>query len=205
MLKKVAERLTSGIKRFQPVLTNAKSKDVNESDTVIIITDMLAWLRTYDKVRSLVTDAGLLFPGHDLRMTGTDPLVPRLATVVAPSLLHIDWRRPHDDDLLALVTVERENGASTTFRIVPGGLMRFPLRPGERAMLTVHPMRENDFGAGPGKVWRGNVVGGLLGLVFDARGRPVALPADAKVRQAKLLEWLDTLEGGRSGWAGEQV
>jgi glyoxylase-like metal-dependent hydrolase (beta-lactamase superfamily II) len=34
-----------------------------------IIVDMLEWLRTYDKVRSLVTDTKLLFPGHDLRMT----------------------------------------------------------------------------------------------------------------------------------------
>ena len=40
-----------------------------------IITDMLAWLRTYDKVRSLVTDRTLLFPGHDLLMTENYPEV----------------------------------------------------------------------------------------------------------------------------------
>ena len=39
---KVAERLSSGLKRFAPILTAAKSRDVNESDTSMIVTDMLA-------------------------------------------------------------------------------------------------------------------------------------------------------------------
>ena len=56
ILKKVAERLASGIKRFQPVLTNAKSKDVNESDTVIIITDMLADVFGYDKYSEVTSE-----------------------------------------------------------------------------------------------------------------------------------------------------
>ena len=56
ILKKVAERLASGIKRFQPVLANAKSKDVNESDTVIIITDMLADVFGYDKYAEVTSE-----------------------------------------------------------------------------------------------------------------------------------------------------
>lgn len=39
---KVADPLAAGIKDFQPVVTSAKSRDLNESDTVIIVTDMLA-------------------------------------------------------------------------------------------------------------------------------------------------------------------
>ena len=35
--KKVAERLVSGIKRFQPILAAAKERDVGEADTVTII------------------------------------------------------------------------------------------------------------------------------------------------------------------------
>jgi len=46
---KVADRLSAGIRRFQPVLTAAKSRDVNESDTAIIVTDMLADVFGYDK------------------------------------------------------------------------------------------------------------------------------------------------------------
>jgi hypothetical protein len=128
----------------------------------------------------------------------------RLATVVSPAVLKLDWRRPHDDDILALVTVERgAGGGATSFRVVPGSLMRFPLRPGERAKLTIHPLREHDFGAGAGRPWRGYVTGGRLGLVFDGRGRPIALPADGQIRQAKLREWLTTLGAG-GGWGARE-
>jgi hypothetical protein len=120
--------------------------------------------------------------------------VPRLATVIAPRNLKLDWRRPHEDDLLALVTVERKDSPGVTFRIVPGSLIRFPLRNGERATVNVHPVRDHDFGSGSGKPWRGEVVGGRCGLVFDARGRPVSLPPDPEVRRSKLLEWLNTLD-----------
>lgn len=54
--KKVAERLVAGIKRFQPVLSSAKSRDVNESDTVIIVTDMLGEVFGYDKYSEITSE-----------------------------------------------------------------------------------------------------------------------------------------------------
>ena len=47
--KKVARRLREGIHRFQPVVRNAKSRDVAEADTVVIVTDFLAEVLGYDK------------------------------------------------------------------------------------------------------------------------------------------------------------
>lgn len=46
---RIAERLSAGLKRFQPILTSAKSRDVNESDTSMIVTDVLAEVFGYDK------------------------------------------------------------------------------------------------------------------------------------------------------------
>ncbi|HYC60758.1 MAG TPA: type I restriction enzyme HsdR N-terminal domain-containing protein [Thermoanaerobaculia bacterium] len=46
---RVAERLAAGLKRFQPILSSAKSRDVNESDTSMIVTDVLAEIFGYDK------------------------------------------------------------------------------------------------------------------------------------------------------------
>lgn len=47
--KRVEERLVAGIKKYQPVLALAKSKDVNESDTVVMINDLLGDLFGYEK------------------------------------------------------------------------------------------------------------------------------------------------------------
>ena len=54
--KKVSERLAAGIRRFQPVLASAKARDVNESDTVIIVTDMLSEVFGYDKYSEITSE-----------------------------------------------------------------------------------------------------------------------------------------------------
>lgn len=53
---KVYDRLSSGIKKFLPILNTAKSRDVNESDTVIIITDMLSEVFGYDKYSEITSE-----------------------------------------------------------------------------------------------------------------------------------------------------
>ncbi len=53
---KVSERIIAGIKRFQPILTSAKSRDVGESDTVTIIVDMLADVFGYDKYSEITSE-----------------------------------------------------------------------------------------------------------------------------------------------------
>jgi predicted type IV restriction endonuclease len=56
---KVYERLSGGIKKFQPILNTAKSRDVNESDTVIIITDMLSEIFGYDKYSEITSELSI--------------------------------------------------------------------------------------------------------------------------------------------------
>jgi hypothetical protein len=53
---RVAERLSTGLKRYQPVLTAAKSRDVNESDTSMIVTDILAEVFGYDKYSEITRE-----------------------------------------------------------------------------------------------------------------------------------------------------
>lgn len=53
---RVAERLASGLRRFQPILASAKSRDVNESDTSLIVTDILAELFGYDKYQEVTRE-----------------------------------------------------------------------------------------------------------------------------------------------------
>ena len=63
---RVESRLTAAIKRFQPILSSAKARDVNESDTVIIVTDMLSELFGYDKYSEITSE-------HSIRGTFCDP------------------------------------------------------------------------------------------------------------------------------------
>jgi hypothetical protein len=53
---KVATRLAAGIKRFQPIVLGAKSRDINESDTVIIVTDMLEGVFGFDNYAEVTSE-----------------------------------------------------------------------------------------------------------------------------------------------------
>ena len=54
--KKVTERLSKQLTVFQRVLSKAKDRDVNESDTVTIVTDMLADLFGFDKYQEVTSE-----------------------------------------------------------------------------------------------------------------------------------------------------
>jgi predicted type IV restriction endonuclease len=56
---KVQTRLISGLKKFQTIVSNAKTKDINESDTVVIITDMLSELFGYDKYTEITSEQAI--------------------------------------------------------------------------------------------------------------------------------------------------
>ena len=54
--QKVLERFVAGIKKFQPILTASQKHDANESDTVIIITDILSEVFGYDKYSEITSE-----------------------------------------------------------------------------------------------------------------------------------------------------
>ena len=54
--KKVADRLTKQIGVFQKILKDAKRRDVNESNTVTIVTDMLADVFGFDKYTEVTSE-----------------------------------------------------------------------------------------------------------------------------------------------------
>src|ERR1051325_1908463 len=56
---KVASRLSAAIKRFQSIIASAKSRDANESDTVIIVTDMLSEVFGYDKYSEITSECSI--------------------------------------------------------------------------------------------------------------------------------------------------
>jgi predicted type IV restriction endonuclease len=56
---KVQARLSDGLKRFQPILDSAKARDVNESDTVVLLTGVLSEVLGYDKYTDITTELAI--------------------------------------------------------------------------------------------------------------------------------------------------
>jgi len=54
--KRVSDRLSKETRKFQRVLKTAKDRDVNESDTVVIVTDMLANVFGFDKYTEITSE-----------------------------------------------------------------------------------------------------------------------------------------------------
>jgi len=54
--KKVTERITSQLKKYQAVLAEAKNRDISESDTMVIIADMLSDIFGYKKYVEITTE-----------------------------------------------------------------------------------------------------------------------------------------------------
>ncbi len=62
---KVSARISAGLKKFQPILNSAKVRDLNESDTATIVTDMLAEIFGYDKFHEVTSE-------HQIKSTYCD-------------------------------------------------------------------------------------------------------------------------------------
>ncbi|MFQ6131782.1 MAG: glutamate mutase L [Armatimonadota bacterium] len=77
---------------------------------------------------------------------------------------------------------------------VPYGEMRvIQLPPGRTARARVHPTRRFDVGAGRGDAVERELHGGVVGIIVDARGRPLELSTDPTERTDSLRRWWEAL------------
>lgn len=76
-----------------------------------------------------------------------------------------------------------------------GGLEILPLPSGQTARLSLQPLNRADAGLGAGRGGTVPVTGGALGVVIDARGRPLRLPSDAVRRRELIKKWYYTVGG----------
>ncbi|NOX55504.1 MAG: methylaspartate mutase [Planctomycetes bacterium] len=75
-----------------------------------------------------------------------------------------------------------------------GELKRLPLEPDQTARVTVRPARGFDVGAGPGKELTREVKGGTVGLILDARGRPLQFGDDPAATRQQVAQWYAALD-----------
>lgn len=87
---KMASRLATGLKKFQPILLAARSRDVNESDTVVIVTDLLQEIFGYDKYAEITSE-------HMIRGTYCDlaiKLEGALALLIEVKAIGLELKEP---------------------------------------------------------------------------------------------------------------
>jgi uncharacterized protein (TIGR01319 family) len=89
-----------------------------------------------------------------------------------------------------------ESGHETHVEVKQGALEVLPLPVGQTARLHLQPLHRADVGMGaPGRGGGLKVMGGALGVIIDARGRPFVPPADRNRRQELFRKWQWTLGG----------
>lgn len=150
-------------------------------------------------VSTLVLDAHGLAPALG-RVAAVKPLAAvealdsgalvNLATVVAPV------GQARRGDMILKVQVTYDDGGTFSVEVGYGDLEVLPLPPGRQAVLELQPLRRFDVGlGGPGKVGKRRVSGGLAGLIIDARGRPLHLSSEPKLRQSQVRQWIRDVGG----------
>lgn len=71
---KVSKRLIENQKKFTPILNSAREKDVNESDTVTIIMDILSDLFGYDKYTEITKEHAIRGTYCDIAIVSKDQI-----------------------------------------------------------------------------------------------------------------------------------
>jgi hypothetical protein len=93
------------------------------------------------------------------------------------------------------VDVKLPGGKTMRETLSRGDLKHVPLDEGETAEATLTPVRGVDIGAGPGQKVTKTLRGGVVGLVFDARGRrPLPVPTDRTQRVLSAKRWSTALD-----------
>lgn len=90
--------------------------------------------------------------------------------------------------------IDYDDGQSLRVEVPFGAVEVIPLMEGKRAVVEMRPSSQFDVGLGKkGKGATTELDGGALGIIVDARGRPLSLPGDEEKRRAKIQEWMGEL------------
>jgi hypothetical protein len=108
-----------------------------------------------------------------------------LGTVVAP----VGMAREGETALT--FKIEYDDERSLQVEVPYGSLEVIPLPSGHTANLELRPTRRFDVGLGTkGQAGTTRVEGGLIGIIIDARGRPLPLAEDPEQQREKMQRWL---------------
>ncbi len=122
---------------------------------------------------------------------------PRLVVQVLEGAALEDWGwvvvasgRSRPGEIILQVQLESRVLDTMEVEVAAGALEVLPLPAGEPVVITLTPSENIDIGFGQGVVKKVRIEGGSIGLVIDARGRPLPIPSDADTRRNLRQRWL---------------
>lgn len=125
-----------------------------------------------------------------VQVLGSDSFV-SLGTVVAAV-----GKARLGEKVLTATLEKADDEANVEIEVAFGEIERLPLATGEQGRLVLEPERSIDVGlGGPGRDGALRVAGGAVGLIIDARGRPLQLPKDPEGRRERNAKWLWSIGG----------
>ena len=108
-----------------------------------------------------------------------------LGTVVAPI------GDDREGETALTFTIHYQDERSLQVQVPYGSLEVIPLPLGQTATLELRPSRRFDVGLGAkGKAGTTKVEGGLIGIIIDARGRPLPIADDPIEQNERMQRWL---------------
>jgi len=183
---------------FEPILATgsviARAPTVGQS--LLLVLDAIQPVG----ITTIIVDQNNLLPSLGTA-AGRNPILPiqvleslafrYLATVVVPS----SGVRVGMPVLRARLV--NQDGNETRLEVKQGALEVLPLSPGQSGRLYLQPLHHTDIGLGAGRTRDDGfpVSGTVLGVVIDARGRPLYFPSDPVRRRETTKKWLWTLGG----------
>ena len=97
------------------------------------------------------------------------------------------------------VRMTNDEGQESELEVRHGSLYAIRLPVGQTGTLRLTPLHRFDVGmGGPGRGGTVKVIGGVLGVIIDARGRPLQLPTEASSRRELLGKWLSLASSGEN-------
>jgi len=112
----------------------------------------------------------------------------RLGTVIAPT------GRANDGEEVLDVEMEMPDGSSIKETVEFGTIKRIMLPEREKTKATISVKRGFTIGPEGQRRIEAELIGGIVGIIIDARGRPLLLPKENSERRDKLVEWAKSLD-----------
>lgn len=89
--------------------------------------------------------------------------------------------------------MEMEDGETLEEDMKFGEVKLIPLADRSEAKAVITPAKNFDLGEGSGRAVEKTIMGGVVGVLLDARGRPIYLPEEDDARKEMLIKWFRSL------------